>query len=337
MRPRTVLSMEQALSLSYGTLRFAQLGWRVIRLESAPRPGQKTPGDPNRYVGRRRRGRTGAATTSRPTWARRRSPSTSRARRGGSCCSASCASCRWTSSPATRCRGATRSWGSTTRRSPAANEKLIWVGVSAMGPDYPDAPGLRPGAAGAARLHGPDRPAGRPADADGRADGRPQGRRRGLRPDHARPGRAGRDGAGDADRHLHGPGRRLLAAHDAAAARPRRAARGCPAQRQRAPGVRAGQRLRDRGRLALPGDRQRRAVAPARVARSVRRRWRARAGRPTRAGRRSAPRSARSCPRLLRERPRGELLPLLQQARAGGHAGQRASPRCARRRECAST
>ena len=52
MRPRTVLSMEQALSLSYGTLRFVQLGWRVIRLESAPRTGQKTPGDPNRYVGR---------------------------------------------------------------------------------------------------------------------------------------------------------------------------------------------------------------------------------------------------------------------------------------------
>jgi crotonobetainyl-CoA:carnitine CoA-transferase CaiB-like acyl-CoA transferase len=52
MRARTVLSMEQALSLSYGTLRFAQLGWRVIRLESAPRSGEKTPGDPNRYVGR---------------------------------------------------------------------------------------------------------------------------------------------------------------------------------------------------------------------------------------------------------------------------------------------
>ena len=51
MKPRTVLSMEQALSLSYGTLRFVQLGWRVIRLESAPAEGQATPGDPNRYVG----------------------------------------------------------------------------------------------------------------------------------------------------------------------------------------------------------------------------------------------------------------------------------------------
>lgn len=43
--------MEQALSLSYGTQRFVQLGWRVIRMESAPAEGQATPGDPNRYVG----------------------------------------------------------------------------------------------------------------------------------------------------------------------------------------------------------------------------------------------------------------------------------------------
>ena len=33
MKRRTVLSMEQALSLPYATLRFAQLGWRVIRIE----------------------------------------------------------------------------------------------------------------------------------------------------------------------------------------------------------------------------------------------------------------------------------------------------------------
>jgi crotonobetainyl-CoA:carnitine CoA-transferase CaiB-like acyl-CoA transferase len=50
MKRRTVLSLEQALSLSYATLRFVQLGWRVIRLEATPgRSG--LPGDPNRYVG----------------------------------------------------------------------------------------------------------------------------------------------------------------------------------------------------------------------------------------------------------------------------------------------
>ena len=39
--------------MSYATLRFVQLGWRVIRLESmsTPAAGSRTPGDPNRYVG----------------------------------------------------------------------------------------------------------------------------------------------------------------------------------------------------------------------------------------------------------------------------------------------
>ena len=50
MRRRTVLSMEQALSMSHATLRFAHLGWRVIRLEAAP-TGRGLPGDPNRYIG----------------------------------------------------------------------------------------------------------------------------------------------------------------------------------------------------------------------------------------------------------------------------------------------
>jgi len=48
---RTVLSLEQALSLPYATERFARLGWRVIRVEAAGGPG--LPGDPNRYIGKR--------------------------------------------------------------------------------------------------------------------------------------------------------------------------------------------------------------------------------------------------------------------------------------------
>lgn len=50
MKRRTVLSLEQALSLTYATLRFVQLGWRVIRIESTP-SGSLPPGDPNRYIG----------------------------------------------------------------------------------------------------------------------------------------------------------------------------------------------------------------------------------------------------------------------------------------------
>lgn len=48
-KKRTVLSLEQATALPHATLRFAQLGWRVIRIE--PVSEGKFPGDPNRYVG----------------------------------------------------------------------------------------------------------------------------------------------------------------------------------------------------------------------------------------------------------------------------------------------
>jgi crotonobetainyl-CoA:carnitine CoA-transferase CaiB-like acyl-CoA transferase len=50
-KPKTIISLEQALTLPYATERFAQLGWRVIRIETAGKPGQKSPGDPNRYIG----------------------------------------------------------------------------------------------------------------------------------------------------------------------------------------------------------------------------------------------------------------------------------------------
>jgi itaconate CoA-transferase len=52
-KPRpVVISVEQALSMPYATLRLVHLGWRVIRVEPTPVPGRKTRGDPNRYVGK---------------------------------------------------------------------------------------------------------------------------------------------------------------------------------------------------------------------------------------------------------------------------------------------
>lgn len=49
MKKRTVISMEQALALPYATMRFAHLGWRVIKVEAVD--GRDQPGDPNRYIG----------------------------------------------------------------------------------------------------------------------------------------------------------------------------------------------------------------------------------------------------------------------------------------------
>ncbi|TAK30457.1 MAG: CoA transferase [Saprospiraceae bacterium] len=51
MKNKTILSLEQALTLPYATERFAQMGWRVIRIETAGIAGQSRPGDPNRYIG----------------------------------------------------------------------------------------------------------------------------------------------------------------------------------------------------------------------------------------------------------------------------------------------
>jgi crotonobetainyl-CoA:carnitine CoA-transferase CaiB-like acyl-CoA transferase len=47
-----VLSAEQALSMSFATLRMVHEGLRVIRVEPTPRPGRRSSGDPNRHVGR---------------------------------------------------------------------------------------------------------------------------------------------------------------------------------------------------------------------------------------------------------------------------------------------
>ncbi len=52
MKPQVILSVEQALTLTYATLRMVHLGWRVIKLEPTPVPERKSKGDPNRYIGR---------------------------------------------------------------------------------------------------------------------------------------------------------------------------------------------------------------------------------------------------------------------------------------------
>jgi len=78
MKRRTVVSMEQALSLSYATLRFVQLGWRVIRLEATPSgpSGEPFLAIPTATSERSSPARTAARTSSLPTWERKPSPST---------------------------------------------------------------------------------------------------------------------------------------------------------------------------------------------------------------------------------------------------------------------
>jgi crotonobetainyl-CoA:carnitine CoA-transferase CaiB-like acyl-CoA transferase len=144
MRPRTVLSMEQALSLSYGTLRLAQIGWRVIRLESAPRPGQKTPGDPNRYVGRPAAGPDRRSYFIAPNVGKEAMAIDLKQEEGRKLLHRIV---RDLPVDLFACNTLPRRYeelGIDYDSLARANDRLIWIGVSAMGPEYPGIPGYDP-------------------------------------------------------------------------------------------------------------------------------------------------------------------------------------------------
>ena len=143
MKRRTVLSMEQALSLPYATLRFAQLGWRVIRIESTP-SGAGLPGDPNRYIGARvvdddRRtyfvaqnvGKESIALNLKEPQGQAILQQLIRALDVDIFC----------------CNTVPRRYpqlGIDYETLRGVKPDLIWAGISAMGPSYPDAPGYDP-------------------------------------------------------------------------------------------------------------------------------------------------------------------------------------------------
>ncbi|APR04748.1 CaiB/BaiF CoA transferase family protein [Thauera chlorobenzoica] len=143
MKKRTILSMEQALSMPYATLRFAQLGWRVIRIESTP-AGDGLPGDPNRYIGARvldddRRSYFFAPNVGKEAIALNLKDPQGQAllRRIIQALDVDVFCCNTVPR-----RYAQLGIDYDTLR--AAKPDLIWAGISALGPDYPDAPGYDP-------------------------------------------------------------------------------------------------------------------------------------------------------------------------------------------------
>ena len=143
MKPRTVLSMEQALSLPYATLRFAQLGWRVIRIEATP-VGEGLPGDPYSYIGARvadddRRSYFIAPNVGKEAIALNLKDARGQAllRRLISELDVDVFCCNTVPS-----RYAALGIDAATLR--AARPQLIWAGISALGPDHPHAPGYDP-------------------------------------------------------------------------------------------------------------------------------------------------------------------------------------------------
>ncbi len=143
MKRRTVLSLEQALSLPSATLRFAQLGWRVIRVEATP-AGGGLPGDPNRYIGARVADDDRRSYFIAPNVGKEAIALNLKDARGQEvlrrllraldvdvfCCNT--VPSRYS---ALGIDYATLS---------AAKPDLVWAGISAMGPEYPEAPGYDP-------------------------------------------------------------------------------------------------------------------------------------------------------------------------------------------------
>ncbi len=142
MKRRTVLSMEQALSLPCATLRFAQLGWRVIRIESVG--GAGLPGDPNRYIGARVADDDRRSYFIAPNVGKEAIALNLKDRRGQEllarlvreldvdvfCCNTLPSRYQALGIDAATLR--------------QARPDLIWAAISAMGPEYPDAPGYDP-------------------------------------------------------------------------------------------------------------------------------------------------------------------------------------------------
>jgi len=142
MKRRTVLSMEQALSLPCATLRFAQLGWRVIRIEAVG--GDGLPGDPNRYIGSRVADDDRRSYFIAPNVGKEAIALNLKDPRGHEllarlirelgvdvfCCNT--VPSRY------------RALGIAPEMLRQARPDLIWAGISAMGPDYPNAPGYDP-------------------------------------------------------------------------------------------------------------------------------------------------------------------------------------------------
>jgi crotonobetainyl-CoA:carnitine CoA-transferase CaiB-like acyl-CoA transferase len=143
VKKRTILSLEQALSMPYATLRFVQLGWRVIRIEALG-SGRGLPGDPNRYIGTRvadddRRsyyiapnvGKEAIALNLKSAEGRE---ALKRLVRGLNADVFCCNTVPERYAPL----------GIDYATLSAVKPDLIWAGISALGPEYPDVPGYDP-------------------------------------------------------------------------------------------------------------------------------------------------------------------------------------------------
>jgi itaconate CoA-transferase len=142
MKRRTILSMEQALSLPSATLRFAQLGWRVIRIEATG--GAGLPGDPNRYIGARVADDDRRSYFIAPNVGKEAIALNLKEPRGHELLSRLIRELEVDVFCCNTVPSRYQSLGIDPGTLRAARPSLIWAGISAMGPQFPNAPGYDP-------------------------------------------------------------------------------------------------------------------------------------------------------------------------------------------------
>ena len=143
MKRRTVLSLEQALSMPYATLRFAQLGWRVIRIEATP-IGGRLPGDPNRYIGTQVVDDDRNSYFIAPNVGKESIALDLKDERGRELLLRIIRELKVDIFCCNTLPGRYESLGIDYETLKTANPKIIWAGISAMGPEYPFVPGYDP-------------------------------------------------------------------------------------------------------------------------------------------------------------------------------------------------
>jgi len=143
MKQRTVLSLEQALSMPYATLRFAQLGWRVIRIEATP-IGERLPGDPNRYIGTQVVDDDRNSYFIAPNVGKETIALDLKDPRGRELLLRIIRELKVDIFCCNTLPGRYESLGIDYETLKTANPKIIWAGISAMGPEYPFVPGYDP-------------------------------------------------------------------------------------------------------------------------------------------------------------------------------------------------
>jgi crotonobetainyl-CoA:carnitine CoA-transferase CaiB-like acyl-CoA transferase len=134
--------MEQALSLPCATLRFAQLGWRVIRIESVG--GEGLPGDPNRYIGSRVADEDRRSYFVAPNVGKEAIALNLKEPRGRALLARLVRELEVDVFCCNTVPSRYEALGIAPATLRAARPELIWAGISAMGPDYPHAPGYDP-------------------------------------------------------------------------------------------------------------------------------------------------------------------------------------------------